>query len=525
MKKLNSRCPLQGECERVCKYERRELDCDYYDANARPGLMIEDQEAIREKKYADREYELHEDEKDDTEYKCGSCSVGHWYSGEYTHVSVVTPSGGTEKRPCEPHTHYCSSFYEGQRKIAGDDDFDPEDAPGWCPRWAEDRLKEKAGSHKPLISLKKESEIPELAAPERTIQAVTLEIRTLHRQAQQVILGYAIEIGRRLVEAKAMLNHGQWGDWLKNEVEFSQRTANDFMRIFEEYGSSQLGLFGGETNSQTFANLNCSKALRLLAVPSDEREEFVKANHVEELSTRELDRLIKERDEALKEKQEREEYWSVQLEEQQKTYDVDMETARSAKAEAEERCQTAAEELKRAEQELEELRSRPVEVAVQAADPKELEAARKEAAAAAKKEAEDKLKKKIEQADQKRKDAEQELAKLKEKQGAAEERAKSAEEKAKETEERLRREREEADARQKVLARQLQTAGNSQVQTFRIYFEAAQENYNKMMGCLKKLELAGNAGAHNKMLDALSTLARTMLEKAPPRMEEAEKAG
>lgn len=40
--------------------------------------------------------------------------------------------------------------------------------------------------------------------PARTVEAVTLEIQTLQRQAQQLLLGYAIEIGRRLVEVKAI---------------------------------------------------------------------------------------------------------------------------------------------------------------------------------------------------------------------------------------------------------------------------------------------------------------------------------
>ena len=48
-------------------------------------------------------------------------------------------------------------------------------------------------------------------APPRTVETVTLEIRTLQRQAQQIMLGYAVEIGRRLEEVKAILPHGQWG--------------------------------------------------------------------------------------------------------------------------------------------------------------------------------------------------------------------------------------------------------------------------------------------------------------------------
>ena len=38
------------------------------------------------------------------------------------------------------------------------------------------------------------------AAIPRTVETVTLVIQTLQRQAQQMLLGYAIEIGRRLGE-------------------------------------------------------------------------------------------------------------------------------------------------------------------------------------------------------------------------------------------------------------------------------------------------------------------------------------
>ena len=134
---------------------------------------------------------------------------------------------------------------------------------------------------------------------QRDIQTVTTEIRTLHRQAQGMILNYAIEIGRRLKEAKSLLEHGEWGEWLENEVDFSRSTANNFMKIFEEYGAKQVSLFG-DANSQTLGNLPYTHALKLLAVPAEEREEFVEEHHVEDLSSRELDRLIKERDAAVR---------------------------------------------------------------------------------------------------------------------------------------------------------------------------------------------------------------------------------
>ena len=140
----------------------------------------------------------------------------------------------------------------------------------------------------------------EIKAAPRTVETVTLEIRTLQRQAQQIMLGYAVEIGRRLEEVKAILPHGQWGDYLKNEVDYSQSTANNFMRIYREYGATQQSLFGGEAKSQAFANLTYTKALRLLAIPNEEeREQFMAEHDVEGMSNRELDKALKEREEAL----------------------------------------------------------------------------------------------------------------------------------------------------------------------------------------------------------------------------------
>ena len=105
--------------------------------------------------------------------------------------------------------------------------------------------------------------------PARTVEAVTLEIQTLQRQAQQLLLGYAIEIGRRLVEVKAMLPHGQWGTYIKEQVGYSQSTANNLMRIFEEYGTAQQSIFGPEAISQAIGNLSYTKALRLTPLPAD----------------------------------------------------------------------------------------------------------------------------------------------------------------------------------------------------------------------------------------------------------------
>ena len=140
--------------------------------------------------------------------------------------------------------------------------------------------------------------------PAREIGIITAEIKDICRQAQSMALLYAVEIGRRLEEAKRALPHGKWGEWLENEVEFSQSTANNYMKLFEEYGEAQISIFGASVNSQSIGNLPYSKALQLLAIPKEEREAFVQEVKAEDLSVKELKAAIEERDRAKKEAEE-----------------------------------------------------------------------------------------------------------------------------------------------------------------------------------------------------------------------------
>ena len=134
---------------------------------------------------------------------------------------------------------------------------------------------------------------------ERTPEIVAAEIRQIADQTRKMVLNSSIEIGKRLCEAKEMVPHGEWRNWLEKEVNFRQSTANNLMRIYTEYGDIQGELWGASAKSQTFGILTYSQAVALLAVPSEEREEFVEKNAVENMSTRELQEAIKARDEAL----------------------------------------------------------------------------------------------------------------------------------------------------------------------------------------------------------------------------------
>ena len=144
-----------------------------------------------------------------------------------------------------------------------------------------------------------ERDIQDAEFVERTPDIIAAEICQIADQTRKMVLNSSIEIGKRLCEAKEMIPHGEWGNWLEHSVNFKQSTANNLMKIYTEYGDIQGQLWGASAKSQTFGNLSYSQAVALLAVPAEEREEFVKENHVEDMSTRELQEAIKARDEAL----------------------------------------------------------------------------------------------------------------------------------------------------------------------------------------------------------------------------------
>lgn len=74
-----------------------------------------------------------------------------------------------------------------------------------------------------------------------------------------------IEIGRRLIDAKAIAGHGNWLPWLEREFGWAERTARNFMRVAEL-----------AAKSATVADLDIDVgALYLLAAPSTPSEVVV----------------------------------------------------------------------------------------------------------------------------------------------------------------------------------------------------------------------------------------------------------
>lgn len=319
---------------------------------------------------------------------------------------------------------------------------------------------------------------------QRTPDIIGAEIRGLTQQAKTMTLWFGIEIGRRLTEAKEMLERGQWLAYLKEQTEFSRSSAGRLMTLYKKYGAAQTSLFGAEVNYPTLGNLSISNALRLLAVPEDEREEFAAEHDVEHMTARELDELIKQRDEA--------EQRAARAEEQ-------VQQAADGAAKADEQYQKAKQELHllreklgnaeaqkaAAEKELSELRARPVEVAVEV-DEKAVEEA--VTAARAKNDAE--WAEKMAKVKNELSDAELKTEKLKSK-------IKKAEEKA------------AASAAELDKLKKSQTLNDPNTAVFKQIFEQVQEDFNKLHGSLLKVR-ASDPDTAEKLTAAVRALVDKM---------------
>lgn len=111
------------------------------------------------------------------------------------------------------------------------------------------------------------------------LDKLVVEINTIKQNMVQTVVAGAIAVGQRLQEAKASVPFGEWGEWLKKNVDFSERKAEDWMRLAREYGGKDV---------IQLESLGLTKAVQLLALPAPEREAFIAENPVEDMSTREL---------------------------------------------------------------------------------------------------------------------------------------------------------------------------------------------------------------------------------------------
>lgn len=126
---------------------------------------------------------------------------------------------------------------------------------------------------------------PEEVAASDRLRVIATEIITIEEQARGVVLSAAVAIGKRLVEAKNLVPAGRWLEWLEGNISYSERRAQDLMRLAEQYGRGTI--------PDAVSKLDYSKAVALLSAPEDQREALAERARDEGLSVRQLQDEIK----------------------------------------------------------------------------------------------------------------------------------------------------------------------------------------------------------------------------------------
>lgn len=300
---------------------------------------------------------------------------------------------------------------------------------------------------------------------ERTIEAITGDILEAQRKGGEAVL----TIGRCLIEAKDMLRHGEWLPWLAEKVGYSEKTAQNFMRLAREF-----------SNPQAIADLGATKALKLLALPADEREQFVADHNVIDMTTRQLEAAIKERDEA-RAAAEHAAADQMAAEQARDKMAEDMRLLNARLAGSKEEREKAVQDVARLEKELAELKARPVDVAVETVMDQD---------------AIDKAK------DEVRGEMQNKLDKAKEAAARAKYRQQEAEAKLDKVQAQL----QDAERARKNAA----MAADEDMAAFKVLFQQAQENANKIRGILLKLRAREDSAAAQGVEKALKALAEAI---------------
>lgn len=136
---------------------------------------------------------------------------------------------------------------------------------------------------------------------EKTTEELAAETNTLWQQMEMVgNIGFmlAAQAGERLIVIKDRLAHGEWETWVKNNLNFSIRKANNMMRLAEKM-EDKNSLF---SKTQISADIGISKVYELLYAPEEVAEQVIKNEDVSGMTVKKLKEELKRYKEASEEK-------------------------------------------------------------------------------------------------------------------------------------------------------------------------------------------------------------------------------
>lgn len=105
-------------------------------------------------------------------------------------------------------------------------------------------------------------------------------------QQGQMFLSHAaqnlIQYGRVLTEAKPLLPHGQFGEWVQHNFNMSERSAQTYMQVWKRFGQNE------NMQKVQFSNLQ-----KMLALPEGTEDQFAAENDLKTMTARQVEQAVK----------------------------------------------------------------------------------------------------------------------------------------------------------------------------------------------------------------------------------------
>ncbi len=125
----------------------------------------------------------------------------------------------------------------------------------------------------------KESQLP----AEQTLTQLAAEINAIKNHVRETVYIATCRIGEKLLLAKEAVGHGNWGRWLKDNVDYSERTAQNIITIYKNFNNKETKLFGTVPDAELLGKLNQSQLLALSSIKDEEKRAEFMEEHKEEL--------------------------------------------------------------------------------------------------------------------------------------------------------------------------------------------------------------------------------------------------
>lgn len=124
-----------------------------------------------------------------------------------------------------------------------------------------------------------ESQLP----AEQKLSQLAAEINAIKEQVRETVYLSTCRIGEKLLLAKGAVGHGNWGQWLKDNVDYSERTAQNIITIYKNFNNKETKLFGTVPDAELLGKLNQSQLLALSSIKDEEQRTEFMNEHKEEL--------------------------------------------------------------------------------------------------------------------------------------------------------------------------------------------------------------------------------------------------